>query len=1636
MHYRRLGRTNLNVSVVGIGTTQLRRVPEKEAIATLKRAFELGINLVNTGPDYEGADELIRLALQEIDVKRPIHLSVQCGGGPTEVERVFEQTCEKFDTPCIDLFGVAAIAEQEAFGHNIWGTGGVVEFLQAKQEEGRIRGLFASDHGSPEHMKELLERDVFDALMLAYNPLGFHLITFRPETVWQLETPPLPLVKAYEWETIPRTGREILPLAKQKDVGVMLMKPLAGGLLCAGKTFPPHPWREDLPQPLEARDVLRYLLMDEAVSCVVPGMASVAEVEENTAAGTGVIELTPEQRSDVEAGAARLTKVLCSRCGECDDLCSKDLPISFLFRAAYHALYPSAPFELSSNLNYFHLHPWEESACESCANPTCRCPVGIDIPGELKAIHRKMVELRDRGLVPTGDTEPESWTTGQSYSFKVLSQELPALMAIGQTPTVRLHLRNTGTQTWYQQSENGHGAVALAIDVDHQRIQTLRLRQDVCPKESCHFALTLAPFQQTGPHSLMLKLVDPAGAALPEEDHTTIRATIWATNAAQPLPVAPDRIPSSVQLDRFERERLIETLLKENAELKYQHQKVVQQKQASDDSIQHFEQELAYLSTGKAAIRQILKKTLHKLGLFDWFYRNYERVVPIYNFVMRDRWTPATIQAATVPLTEASHAEPEAPPADAVKVEVNGSRVRQPPLSRRTSGAKVSAQTTIVDVQERSPTAAVTLIDHTIASEGLTGVWSVWRIVLENSGTVAWHAASAGLGVFLDNRLVTIARFTEPVIKSGARTTLTLPIQLPETAGAHQVKLDVTLDGQTWLSQTGAPALELALYLTERQGNQTERLMAIAQKHDNWFYSPGQGIHRSQGKPTFPLFAESGQGAILTDVEGRSFVDLHMGWGCSLLGYANERIQGAIAAALNSPPLPSLTHRLEIEVAEALCRYFPWGDEVLFGKNGSDVTTWAVRTARIATGRRMILYVGYHGWQDWNAAVRGFAATGIPADRQYAIPLPYLDLQALEAAVATHANDLAAILVEPAATAVHLDDPHHTQDGIYLKRAEELARRHNALFILDEIMTGFRFRGGSAQQDYGLTPDLTCLGKALANGMPLSALVGRRDVLRQHIGRIFYAPTNKGEVYSYAAALAALQVYQGEAVPEIIWGTGDRLRQSIHQLCRDLDLDAGLVGPPYRMYFGFFGELEQQDTYCRTLLQQELARHGVISHKGYVLPSIAHDEGAIEVCVSAFRAALTAIREAIAANGSVHSLEIPDVIGEKRMASDKTAQNSTSAGKRQSQEKHFPQTEGVVCNAGQTDARAKLRQEILEGHTVMESPPATINIELTGRCNVKPACTFCVGKNLTDYEEPGHLKNDLLEHYWQYLDQSQRVNDCSYGEPLLFPRFQEVVERLSEQGVRFGFTTNGLLLTPERAQFLIGHADALEFVVSLNAATAETYYKLHGQDFEQVLSNLQFFMDHFRAQQGGRRSPVILSFIAMRTNYQEAIDFLRLTQRLGVERVLLRHLFDIRAGDYQVNNFDHKFVYEDERLLFTDYKALEEQIRASAEFDSLEIHYQWNAETSFIAEQAEPDIDIPCLFPWKFLCIRPLHNMYTPCVFLKKSIASPSNTNLEEVWNGETMVEMRSALAKGEIPGFCKAYGDCCPIVLEQTRQR
>jgi len=195
--------------------------------------------------------------------------------------------------------------------------------------------------------------------------------------------------------------------------------------------------------------------------------------------------------------------------------------------------------------------------------------------------------------------------------------------------------------------------------------------------------------------------------------------------------------------------------------------------------------------------------------------------------------------------------------------------------------------------------------------------------------------------------------------------------------------------------------------------------------------------------------------------------------------------------------------------------------------------------------------------------------------------------------------------------------------------------------IYDEIITGYRYPSGSVQRATGVIPDLTCLGKALSAGMPLSALVGRAHIFQRSLHNTHYGPTFRGEIYSFAAAKAAMQIYRDEPVAEYVWDYGTRLQQGINRLCQQLRIAAACVGPPFRMALAFKEPDAERLRLKRTLYQQELLKAGVITYNGVMLPSYAHSDHVLEATLEALSLALEKVAIAERDNAFHRYVEIP-----------------------------------------------------------------------------------------------------------------------------------------------------------------------------------------------------------------------------------------------------------------------------------------------------------------------------------------------------------------------------------------------------------
>jgi glutamate-1-semialdehyde aminotransferase len=379
---------------------------------------------------------------------------------------------------------------------------------------------------------------------------------------------------------------------------------------------------------------------------------------------------------------------------------------------------------------------------------------------------------------------------------------------------------------------------------------------------------------------------------------------------------------------------------------------------------------------------------------------------------------------------------------------------------------------------------------------------------------------------------------------------------------------------------------------------------------------PGQYV-----RGVAPVYADRGKGGRLWDIDGNEYVDWQMGIGPLVLGYCNEAVDDAVREQLARGITFSLVHPLEVEVAEMVRDLVPNAEMVRFSKTGCDVTTAAVRLARAATGRSKVLCCGYHGWHDWYVATTDRHA-GIPeVTRDLTFTFSYNDLASLERSLD---EDVACVILEP----VVFEEPR----ADFLSEVRRLCHANGSLLVFDEMWTGFRIALGGAQERYDVAADIACFSKAIANGMPLSALTGRRDVMRLLERDVFFFTTFGGEALSLAAAKATMTELRARDVPRQLEKQGTKLRDGVRAIARDLGMDyVSCVGLPARTMVAFAAAGEAAGANpleMKSLAQQELLRCGIL-WGGFHNVALAHSDADVEHTLASWRQVLPIVQRAV-----------------------------------------------------------------------------------------------------------------------------------------------------------------------------------------------------------------------------------------------------------------------------------------------------------------------------------------------------------------------------------------------------------------------
>jgi glutamate-1-semialdehyde 2,1-aminomutase len=396
----------------------------------------------------------------------------------------------------------------------------------------------------------------------------------------------------------------------------------------------------------------------------------------------------------------------------------------------------------------------------------------------------------------------------------------------------------------------------------------------------------------------------------------------------------------------------------------------------------------------------------------------------------------------------------------------------------------------------------------------------------------------------------------------------------------------------------------------------------------------------------WPAYFREARGCEVVDLDGRTWLDMSaMGIGTCLLGYADPDVTAAVVARVQAGSMSTLNSPEDVELARALIELHPWAEQVRYARSGGEAMTVAVRIARAATGRSVIAFCGYHGWHDWYIAANrqvdasddpldghllpGLTPNGVPVELAgTALPFRYNRLDELEAIVDSTGDRLAAVVMEPTRH-------EHPDDG-FLEGVRALADRVGAVLVFDEITSGFRFALGGVHLDYDVDPDIAVFGKAIGNGHPMAAVIGRRSVL-DAAEESFISSTSWTEGVGPTAALATLAKMKRCDVAAHVDRIGGQLGRGLSTLAEERGIPLHVRGHPALSLWSF--DHGQAGT-LQTLFTVKMLDHGILSGAGFYT-SFAHESQHVDRFLDAAGQALDEVADAIENNDADERLGSP-----------------------------------------------------------------------------------------------------------------------------------------------------------------------------------------------------------------------------------------------------------------------------------------------------------------------------------------------------------------------------------------------------------
>jgi len=388
---------------------------------------------------------------------------------------------------------------------------------------------------------------------------------------------------------------------------------------------------------------------------------------------------------------------------------------------------------------------------------------------------------------------------------------------------------------------------------------------------------------------------------------------------------------------------------------------------------------------------------------------------------------------------------------------------------------------------------------------------------------------------------------------------------------------------------------------------------ALSQTFSKAPYSYVEGI--------YPSFLEKGRGSHVFDIDGNEYIDYVLGLGPIILGYNYPRVNHAIKKQLKNGIIFSMPHRLEVEVSKQISSMVPNADMVRFSKTGSDAGTATIRAARAITKREKIAYCGTGGvWHDWFTVLtsrnEGIPKIFLKMTRKFT----YNDIESLKILFEDSKDDIAAVYIEP----ITLEYPKNN----FLQKVKKLTHNNGAILIFDEVITGFRYSNGGAQEFLNIQADLAAFGKGIANGMPLGAITGKRKFMEK-FNEIFYSTTYGGETLSLAAASAVLAELKEKPVVKHFWKIGNYFNKVFNKLADEIGVNIKLEGPSIRSIIVCRDEKNNPSLLYKSLFYQETIKRGILFGPGAVMFSYSHSNKDVKKTLKACEDSMKILKKAI-----------------------------------------------------------------------------------------------------------------------------------------------------------------------------------------------------------------------------------------------------------------------------------------------------------------------------------------------------------------------------------------------------------------------